>query len=56
MVIRNVREGRNSSSSRRSTAEYTKVVQSSHGIGSCRNGKKGIRRYQEDFTRELKLH
>jgi hypothetical protein len=42
VVIRSVRPGSSSSSSisRRSTAEYAIVVESSLGIGSCRNGKK----------------
>jgi hypothetical protein len=37
------------------TAEYATVVESSSGIGSYRNGKKGIRLCQEDFTSGLKL-
>jgi hypothetical protein len=54
VVIRNIRQDK-SSSSRRSTAENTAVVESSLGIGSRRNGKEEIRQYQEEFTCDLKL-
>jgi hypothetical protein len=59
VVRRSVRKDR-SSNGRRSKAEYTTVVkislvESSLGIGSCRNGKKGIRLCQENFTCDLKL-
>jgi hypothetical protein len=53
VVIRRVQQDRNTS--RRNTAEYATVIEWSFGIDSCRNGKKGIRRCQKDFTCDLKL-